>query len=49
VSESWLLHVIFIDDSVANVNACAPCGMQGVLYKDAEQLEGVLKQLGLPL
>jgi len=46
--EGKFKHVIFIDDSVRNVNACGPCGMQGVHYKSAKQLEHVLhQQLGV--
>lgn len=40
-------HVVFVDDSVKNVNACEKVGMIGVLYKDAKQMEATLKKVGI--
>ena len=40
-------HVVFVDDSNKNVNACGQVGMIGVRYKDAQQMEETLKEVGI--
>ncbi|MFT4174703.1 MAG: HAD family phosphatase [Rhodocyclaceae bacterium] len=42
-------RAVFIDDSIANVEAARAQGMQGIHFMDAVQLRGALKGLGLPV
>ncbi|MBU4332469.1 HAD-IA family hydrolase [Patescibacteria group bacterium] len=40
-------NCIFVDDREGNIERARQCGMQGILFLEAEQLDSKLKKLGL--
>ncbi len=51
VEKCWLRSekTLFIDDKAENVNAALALGFQGIVFKDAEQLQTELMTLGVAL
>jgi 2-haloacid dehalogenase len=42
-------ELVFVDDRASNVEAAVACGLQGLVFTDAETLRADLRALGLPV